>query len=142
MTEHSADRCRIINIRVVFDGGGQRGLLLQNRQGQVKFRGAVVNIERSHGDSRQLQIVAQRILNNEHRLYKGHDAQAALGVQVLNKPFKWKLLVSIGFQSRFAHACEQVVKGHLTAESRAEHEGVYKKPDESFGLHAITPCDG
>ena len=141
MIEHAPDRGRLEQIPVVFDGAPQPALAFPEEQRHVVLGGAAVHLERFQpaGLLRDLQWVP--VERHDHLEQRG-VAQVARGLKLLDQPFERHVLVGIGPEAHVLDSAQQLAKGRVAGQIRAQHEHVDEEADQLLDVGVVAVGDG
>src|SRR5437667_9784386 len=96
MMEHAANRHRVEQVGVEFHPRGQSGGVLDDVECQVELRCGAVEVQWGQLQVGPIEVRNWRLVQEEHHWKQRQVTEIRLGLQVLHKFFKRKLLVGIG----------------------------------------------
>ena len=88
-----------------------------------------------------MQDRTRHILKLKHHLKMRIASKVAFGFKLLDKFFKWQLLMRVRAHRGFFYEPEKLTERRIAVKTRAQRERVYEKPDQPFDLLAVATGD-
>ena len=95
--EHAPDGLWFEQVGVVFKLTIKTVLCLRHRQHQVKLRRSISRFESAQLETRQLELILRRILQDQHHLKQRRVAQAAFRLDLLDQLLERQVLMCVCF---------------------------------------------
>src|SRR5438034_9523217 len=120
------DPVRIEQVGGVFNPASHPLRSLRQTDGQVEFRGPVVDLKRTQDEAGQLEVGHGSVLQNEKYLEQGRVALVALRLQRVNQFLQRQVLVPQRAQDRLSGAPQQFAECRVAGQVRAQDDRVQK----------------
>ena len=115
---------------------------LRQTDGQVEFRGPVVDLKRTQDEAGQLEAGHGSVLQDEKDLEQGRVALVALRLQRVNQFLQRQVLVPQRAQDRLSGAPQQFAECRVAGQVRAQDDRVQKIADDVLQLFPRAIGDG
>ena len=135
MPEHARHGRRLKQVGAVLEGAEQAVVDLRHLDGQVKHRGAAVELQLLQGQTRQFKPLPWGILEHEHHLEQRCVVQATRHLQRLNDLLERDVLMGIGLERDLPHPSQQLAKSGVAGQVGPYHKGVHKETDQRLQLN-------
>ena len=136
------DPVRIEQVGGVFNPARHPLRSLRQTDGQVEFRGPVVDLKRTQDEAGQLEVGHGSVLQNEKYLEQGRVALVALRLQRVDQFLQRQVLMAQRAQHRLSRAPQQFAECRVPGQVPAQRERIEEIADHVLRLFPRAIGDG
>ncbi len=134
------NRCRVEQVRRVFEQALEPGGPRLYIQGNIELRDPVVVLQRRGRHRRQHCFIGRRVLQHQQHLEQRLALRVLLRPQLGGQFLERHVLVRIRSEGRLLHTFQQLRERLLALQLRAQYHSIDEEPDESFQLPMASAC--
>src|SRR5439155_529438 len=122
VAQHPGNRLRFKNVLVIFEPGDKFFANISYRQNQIEFNSLIIDDDRRHQKTKQIQTKDKNVLQHEHHLKKQTITRTSFQLQFHDQLFQQQILMHINIQYHFTNALQKLTKNRITNEIIAQHQ--------------------